>query len=172
MTTTTTFQNIALFAFDYDGVFTDGTVLLMPDGSQPRQAFVRDGYAVQWAVKQGLPLAVITGAKENSIATRMAGLGVTETHLGSQDKMAIMQNICDKMNIGLDQVAYMGDDMPDLPLLRAVGLAACPSDAVPEILETCHFISSHPGGSGCVRELLETCMKERGIWMAPGHEKW
>ena len=172
MSDTPTFSQIALYAFDYDGVFTDGSVLLMPDGRQLRKAFVRDGYAVQWAAKQGLSLAIVTGGKEESIVERMNSLGVSEVHLASNNKLDVIERICEKLGIGLHQVAFMGDDMPDLPVLRKVGLAACPADAVPEILEACHFISSQPGGQGCVRELLEHAMKEMNLWTAKGHDRW
>jgi 3-deoxy-D-manno-octulosonate 8-phosphate phosphatase (KDO 8-P phosphatase) len=166
------FSNIALLAFDYDGVFTDGTILLMPDGGQLRQAFVRDGYAVQWAAKQEIQISIITGGREKAILKRMESLGVTDVHIGSSDKVAVMRSIIDQRGLSMDQVAYMGDDMPDLPLLSQVGLSACPSDAAPEILAACSFISSKPGGKGCVRELIEMMMKQRNVWTAPGQEMW
>ena len=172
MSTIPDFSKIALFAFDYDGVFTDGTVLLMPDGGQLRQAFVRDGYAVQWASKQKIDLSIITGGRETAIINRMQSLGVTDVHIGSSDKVAVMKTILAHKGLTMEQVAYMGDDMPDLPLLREVGLSACPADAAPEVLEACDFISSRPGGKGCVRELIELVMKQRNIWMANGQEMW
>ena len=172
MSPTPDFSNIALLAFDYDGVFTDGTVLLMPDGGQLRQAFVRDGYAVQWAAKQHITISIITGGRETAVINRMESLGVTDVHIGSSDKVAVMQTILKERGLTMEQVAYMGDDMPDLPLLRHVGLAACPSDAAPEVLEACSFISSKPGGKGCVRELIELLMKQRQVWRAPGQEMW
>ena len=172
MSPTPDFSKIALLAFDYDGVFTDGTVLLMPDGGQLRQAFVRDGYAVQWASKQDIHITIITGGRETSIIKRMESLGVTDIHIGSSDKDAVMNSVLAQLGLTMEQVAYMGDDMPDLPLLKKVGLAACPSDAAPEILETCSFISSKPGGKGCVREVIEMMMKQRNVWMAPGQEMW
>ena len=124
------FSEICLFAFDYDGVFTDGTVLLMPDGGQLRQAFVRDGYAVQWAAKQNIPISIITGGREKAIVTRMASLGVTDVHIASSNKVEVMKKILAQKKLSMHQVAYMGDDMPDLPLLQQVGLAACPSDCL------------------------------------------
>ena len=102
----------------------------------------------------------------------MESLGVTDVHIGSSDKVAVMQTILKERGLTMEQVAYMGDDMPDLPLLRHVGLAACPSDAAPEVLEACSFISSKPGGKGCVRELIELLMKQRQVWRAPGQEMW
>lgn len=167
-----TFESIHLLAFDYDGVFTDGTILITDDGHMLRSAHARDGFAVQWARKQGVQIAIITGGKEESVGSRMRGLGVDEVHLHSHDKIKVLQDICSRLKIGLEEVAYMGDDMPDLPALNAVGLACCPQDAAPEIRSVCDYISPLPGGKGCVRDLIEGFMKSRGIWTAPGQENW
>lgn len=160
----TKLANIELFAFDYDGVFTDGTVLLMPDGSEVRQASTRDGFAVQWAVKQGLKLALLTGGSEKAVATRMVKLGIEEVHLGCEDKFESLKALCEKLQIPLDKVAYMGDDIPDMLAMREVGLAACPEDAVEEVRNIAQYISPKGGGKGCVRDLLEQAMRLKGIW--------
>ena len=150
---------IELFVFDYDGVFNDGTILLMPDGSEVRQASTRDGFAVQWAVKQGLKLALLTGGSEKAVASRMVKLGVEEVHLRCEDKFESLKALCEKLQIPLDKVAYMGDDIPDVVAMREVGLAACPEDAVEEVRNIAHYISPKRGGKGCVRDLLEQAMR-------------
>jgi 3-deoxy-D-manno-octulosonate 8-phosphate phosphatase (KDO 8-P phosphatase) len=160
----TKLANIELFAFDYDGVFTDGTILLMPDGSEVRQASTRDGLAVQWAVKQGLKLALLTGGSEKAVATRMVKLGIEEVHLGCEDKFESLKALCEKLQIPLDKVAYMGDDFPDIVAMREVGLAACPEDAVEEVRNIAHYISPKRGGKGCVRDLLEQAMRLKRVW--------
>ena len=160
----TKLANIELFAFDYDGVFTDGTVLLMPDGSEVRQASTRDGFAVQWAVKQGLKLALLTGGSEKAVAARMVKLGVQEVHLRCEDKFESLKALCENLQIPLDKVAYMGDDIPDIIAMREVGLAACPEDAVEEVRNIAQYISPKGGGKGCVRDLLEQAMRLKGIW--------
>jgi 3-deoxy-D-manno-octulosonate 8-phosphate phosphatase (KDO 8-P phosphatase) len=160
----TKLANIELFAFDYDGVFTDGTVLLMPDGSEVRQASTRDGFAVQWAVKQGLKLALLTGGSEKAVAARMVKLGVQEVHLRCEDKFESLKALCKNLQIPLDKVAYMGDDIPDIIAMREVGLAACPEDAVEEVRNIAQYISPKGGGKGCVRDLLEQAMRLKGIW--------
>ena len=99
---------IELFVFDYDGVFNDGTILLMPDGSEVRQASTRDGFAVQWAGKQGLKLALLTGGSEKAVASRMVKLGVEEVHLRCEDKFESLKALCEKLQVPLDKVAYMG----------------------------------------------------------------
>jgi len=168
----TKLANIELFAFDYDGVFTDGTVLLMPDGSEVRQASTRDGFAVQWAVKQGLKLALLTGGSEKAVATRMVKLGVEEVHLGCEDKFKSLKALCEKLQIPLDKVAYMGDDIPDMLAMREVGLAACPEDAVEEVRNIAQYISPKGGGKGCVRDLLEQAMRLKGVWSSEKAHKW
>ncbi|MFB1019383.1 MAG: HAD hydrolase family protein, partial [Flavobacteriales bacterium] len=159
----TKLAEIEIFVFDYDGVFTDGVVLLFPDGSQVRQASTRDGYAVQWAVKQGLKIAVLTGGNEMAVGERMRKLGVTEVHLGCEDKLVSLKTLCLKLNIHLSKVAYMGDDIPDLPAMSEVGLAVAPDDAVEEIRNVAHYISPKNGGQGCVRDLLEQAMRLKGV---------
>ena len=136
---------IELFVFDYDGVFNDGTILLMPDGSEVRQASTRDGFAVQWAVKQGLKLALLTGGSEKAVASRMVKLGVEEVHLRCEDKFESLKALCEKLQIPLDKVAYMGDDIPDVVAMREVGLAACPEVAVEEVRNIAHYISPKRG---------------------------
>jgi 3-deoxy-D-manno-octulosonate 8-phosphate phosphatase (KDO 8-P phosphatase) len=168
----TKLANIELFVFDYDGVFNDGTILLMPDGSEVRQASTRDGFAVQWAVKQGLKLALLTGGSEKAVATRMVKLGVEEVHLGCEDKFESLKALCEKLQIPLDKVAYMGDDIPDIVAMREVGLAACPEDAVEEVRNIAHYISPKGGGKGCVRDLLEQAMRLKGVWYSENAHKW
>ena len=167
------FSNIQRIAFDYDGVFTNGIVLLMPDGSQVRSASVRDGYAVQWAARQNVPISLITGGREESVRLRMNGLGVEDVHLGSGNKLEVVTRLCQtEWGIDLSDLAYMGDDLPDLPVLEACGLSMCPADAVPEVQAICDYVSPLPGGAGCVRDVLERMMKDKGIWHGEGPHHW
>ena len=165
-------EEIELFVFDYDGVFTDGIVLLMEDGSNVRQANTRDGYAIQWAIKQGLNVVVLTGGKEPAVKARMELLGVKEIHLECHDKLESLKDLCNKLNISLDKVMYMGDDMPDYPAMKEVGLAVCPYDAAVDILEIAHYTSPISGGKGCVRDILEQAMRLKGIWASEKGYKW
>ena len=168
----TKLAKIKLFAFDYDGVFTDGTVYLMPDGSMARTASAKDGFAVQWAIKQGIHIAVITGGKEEAVRMRMKGLGVEEVHLGAHDKLQVLENVADRLGIDLSEVAYMGDDLPDRLALEHAGLSCCPHDAAPEIRETVDWVTPECGGQGCVRNVLEQAMKLRGLWAAEEGHRW
>ena len=164
--------SIKLLAFDYDGVFTDGQIIITTDGHMLRSANARDGFAGQWARKPTVPLALISGGKEESVGVRMRYLGVEEVHMGSHNKMEVLKGICQRMNLKLEEVAYMGDDLPDLPVLRSVGLACCPSDAAIEVVEACDYVSPKGGGKGCVRDVVESYMKQHDLWLAPGHEQW
>ena len=163
---------IEAFVFDNDGVFTNGTVYLMPGGEQVRTASTRDGYAVQHAVKCGMRIAMITGGRSEEVIRRMNGLGVTKVITGAAVKLGELETLCDRWDISLDKVCYMGDDIPDLPVLEAVGLSCCPQDAAPEVRAVCDYISPGRGGEGCVRDILEQAMKVNGFWMNDLAHAW
>lgn len=165
-------KEIKTFCFDVDGVFTNNIVWLTPDGEQMRTANVRDGYAVQLAVKKGLRIVIISGGKSAAVQKRFEGLGVNDIFLGSSDKAHIFRNYIEKHSILPEEVCYMGDDIPDYPVMSHVGLAVCPADACPEIKSVSHYISPFRGGEGCVRDLLEQALKVKGLWMDAEGLKW
>jgi 3-deoxy-D-manno-octulosonate 8-phosphate phosphatase (KDO 8-P phosphatase) len=165
-------KQIRVFCFDVDGVFTDNTVLCMPDGEQIRTANVRDGYATQLAVKRGLHLAIISGGKSEGVRKRFEMLGLKDIFLGSSDKMVVLQQFMETHQIQAEEICYMGDDMPDVPVLQKVGLACCPADACPEVKAVAHYISPINGGAGCVRDLLEQALKVKGLWEGEGVHVW
>lgn len=117
-------------------------------------------------------LAVISGGKEEPVRWRMEGLGVKEVHLGAADKLEAVTALAQRLGIGLDEVAYMGDDMPDVKALQAVGLSCCPHDAVPEVREVVDWVVPEGGGQGCVRNLIEQAMKLRGLWSNDDGHRW
>lgn len=163
-------KDIETFVFDIDGVFTDNIVYLTSDGEQMRTANVRDGYAVQLAVKKGLRIVILSGGKNEIVRKRFESLGVKDIFLGSSEKLPILEKYLSNNNISAEKVCYMGDDIPDLPVLHAVGLKTCPADAVPEIKEICDYISDRKGGHGCVRDILEQTLKIKNLWLdADGH---
>ena len=164
--------HIEAFVFDNDGVFTNGTVFLMPGGEQVRTASTRDGYAVQHAVKCGLRIAMISGGHSQEVVRRMNGLGVTEVIMGASLKLGAFEALCERWSIQPEQVCYMGDDIPDLPVLAAAGLACCPHDAAPEVRTACEYVSPIAGGAGCVRDVLEQAMKVKGLWMNDRAHAW
>lgn len=165
-------NDITTFCFDVDGVFTDGIVLLASDGDQLRTANVRDGYAVQLAVKKGYRIAIITGGRSEQVRKRFEGLGVTDVFLGSSNKVSVLEAYLKKEGLSKDEVCYMGDDIPDYRVMSAVGLAVCPRDAAPEIRDISGYISPYDGGKGCVRDILEQTMKVQGKWFDSDSHEW
>lgn len=165
----TRFSEINCFLFDVDGVLTDGTVTLLPDGSQMRQMTARDGYALQLAVKKGYKVAIITGGTSSPVKQRMESLGITDVFMGVSDKLDVFETYCISQMQLPDNCLYMGDDIPDYQVMTAVGLPACPVDAAPEIKTISHYISPLSGGKGCVRDVIEKTLKVQGQWF---REEW
>ena len=156
---------IKAFAFDVDGVFTDGLVLATDTGDLLRCHNAKDGYALKLAVSHKYPVAIITGGVSESIVKRYAPMGVQDIYLKSFDKLPDLLHFCSKYGLDISEVLYMGDDIPDISALKACGVAACPSDAVEEVKAVCDFISSFSGGRGCVRDVIEQTMKIQGKWL-------
>lgn len=157
-------SNVKAFAFDVDGVFTDGIVLLHPSGELLRTSNTRDGYAVHVAIERGFPVAIISGGKSDAIGTRFKGLGVTDIYLGVQDKVEALEDFRFKYGIELSNILYMGDDLPDYEVMQRVGIPTCPRDAAPEIQNLALYISTYSGGKGCVRDVIEQVLKVNGKW--------
>ncbi len=158
------FKQITTFVFDVDGVLTDGSILVLPDGLMARSMNIKDGYALQLAIKQGYRVLVISGGNSPEVKERLVKLGVKETWMQVSDKAGLLRDIMQKDGIGKEQVLYMGDDIPDLQVMQLAGLPCCPSDAVEEIKTISVYISHIPGGKGCARDVIEKVMKLRGNW--------
>jgi len=156
--------DLALVAFDYDGVFTDGTIYLLPDGTEVRTAHIRDGYAVVRAVQAGIRIVVISGGKEAAVRTRLERLGVKEVYLGVENKLEVLDRLRCEAGLPWQAVGYCGDDVPDVAALRLAGWSACPPEAVQEVQAAVTERGTLPGGRGFVREVLESLMRARGIW--------
>lgn len=159
-------SKIKAFAFDVDGVLSSSTIPLHPSGEPMRMINIKDGYAIQLAVKRGYPLAIITGGKTDAVRKRFEGLGVTDIFLGADVKLPIYEKwLADK---GLDdsEVVFMGDDIPDLEIMRKAGLPVAPADAATDILSAAKYISPFRGGEGCAREIIETVLKAQNNWLS------
>ncbi len=157
-------EKITTFIFDYDGVLTDGTVYPSADGEMMRAANVKDGYALQLAVKKGYRIAIISGGQSKTMEKRLQALKIQDVFLGVHNKKEVFNNYLEKHQLIADEVLYMGDDIPDHQLLKMVGVATCPNDAAEEILEIVDYISHKPGGRGAVRDILRQVMKLQGKW--------
>lgn len=159
-------RGLRLLLFDVDGVLTDGSVLLHGDGSESKPFFIRDGQALLWAQRAGLTVGLLSGRRSDATARRAAELGISLLVMGDNDKRAAYTQIVGAQAVKEEQVAYMGDDLPDLPVLTRVGLSAAPADAADEVQARVHWISRYPGGRGAVRELIEVILRARGRWDA------
>ncbi len=158
------FKPVRHFIFDIDGVLTDGTLIISADGTLLRSMNIKDGYAIQLAIKNGFTVSVISGAKGEAIEKRLLGLGVEDVHLGIENKIQTFKKVVEKGNLALSNILYMGDDMPDLEVMKQVSFPCCPSDACHEIKEVSRYISPLSGGKGCVRDVIEKVLKLNGCW--------
>lgn len=156
---------IKAFAFDVDGVLSPSTIPMSDTGVPMRMANIKDGYALQLAVKFGYHIAIITGGNTESVRIRYQALGIKDVFLGASKKLTIFQDWMARKGLRPEEVAYMGDDIPDLPPLRHAGLPVAPRDAATEVLETALYISPFTGGYGCARDLIEQTMKANGQWL-------
>ena len=163
----TTLKKIKAFAFDVDGVLTDGGLLADLNGEFYRVFDAKDGMALRMASMKGYRLAIITGGRSESIRKRVVTSGVKpeDVYLRSRDKIEDFEDFCRKYELQADEVMYLGDDLPDIPVMAACGCGACPCDAVEEVKAIADYISTRPGGKGCVRECLEMVMKIQGKWI-------
>ncbi len=152
------------FVFDIDGVLTDGTVHVTETGEQLRKFNVRDGYAMQYAVKSGYNMCVISGGKSASVVYRFKSLGIENIFLNVRDKARILEEYSIKYGLKKEEILYIGDDIPDIDAMRLAGIAACPADAAEEVKAVSLYISNKNGGMGCVRDVIEKVLKMQGKW--------
>jgi len=158
------FKPIKCFVFDVDGVLTDGSLLISPDGEWLRQMNIKDGYALQLAVKKGYEVIIMTGAKSEPVADRLSKLGIKQIFQGVEDKAAQLASCIQSLQLSVNEVLFMGDDIPDYGALKVAGLPCCPSDAVIEVRNGAKYISPYAGGKGCVRDVIEKVLKLNGHW--------
>ena len=157
-------HQVKAFIFDVDGVLTDGTLLALESGEQVRSFNIKDGFAMRHAIRQGYKIAIISGRQEEGVRKRLRSLDVEDIYLGVNDKVLVFEEYLAKYDLRPEQIAYMGDDVPDLAVMQRCGVAACPEDAVPDVIWVANYISSKPGGRGAVRELIEAVLKLQGKW--------
>lgn len=158
------FKKIKAFVLDVDGVLTDSSVLVLNDGQMARRMNIKDGYALQLAIKKGYKVLVISGGTSDAVMMRLNKLGVMNVHLDVWDKKTILIEFVEKHELRWEEVLYMGDDIPDLQVMQMAGLACCPADAVPEIRQLSHYVSPIAGGEGCVRDVIEKVLKLNDHW--------
>ncbi len=156
---------IKTFVFDMDGVLTDGGMLIDNDNQWLRRMHVRDGYALQLAVKSGFQVIVISGSNSPQVAERLKILGVEHVFMKVTEKATFLRGFAAANNLSLSEMIFMGDDIPDYECMQLVGFACCPSDAAPEIIDICKYVSPFKGGYGCVRDIIEKVLKLNNKWI-------
>ena len=157
---------IKVIIFDVDGVLSAETILLSREGEPLRTVNIKDGYAIQLAVKSGLHVAIITGGKTEAVRLRYESLGVQHLYMGCSVKLKAYDELIKQLNVRDDEVLYMGDDIPDFEVMKECGLPVCPADAATEIKAISTYISHIPGGCGCVRDVIEQILKAQNHWMS------
>ncbi|WP_400078432.1 KdsC family phosphatase [Winogradskyella sp. R77965] len=156
--------NITTFIFDVDGVLTDGTITVTTDGEMLRTMNIKDGFALKTAVDAGFNVCIISGGSNEGVRKRLAGLGIKDIFLGAHNKIEQLNEYTSKHKIGMSQVLYMGDDIPDFPVMKLAGLPCCPQDAVAEIKAISKYVSHKKGGKGAVRDVIEQVLKVQSKW--------
>ncbi len=158
------FKNIKTFVLDVDAVLTDGMLILLDDGQMARRMNIKDGYALQLAIKRGYHILIISGGSSDAVKLRLQRLGVVEIFMNVSDKKTVLSEYAEKYSLKWDEILYMGDDIPDLHPMQLVGLPCCPADAVAEIKSISQYISPVNGGFGCVRDVIEKVLKLNDHW--------
>ncbi len=164
-------KKISTFIFDVDGVFTDGKVYLIND-DVIRALNSKDGYAVQYATKLGFKIFIITGGNSQQVKDRLLNLGVNEVHLAVKRKLECYDNILLRFQLSPEEVLYMGDDIPDIPVLKKVGVSTCPQDACSDVKMLVDYQSHRNGGFGCVRDVIEQTLRLQGKWLLEEAFEW
>lgn len=164
-------NHITTFMFDVDGVLTNGDVLVL-ENIVARSLNSRDGFALQHAAKQGYRVFIVTGGSSEEVANRLTELGATEVCLGSKNKLSVYNALKEKYQFNDNEVLYMGDDLPDYPVMKKVGVAACPQDAAVEIKAIAHYQSPKNGGRHCVRDVIEQTLRVQGKWFNDDSFEW
>jgi 3-deoxy-D-manno-octulosonate 8-phosphate phosphatase (KDO 8-P phosphatase) len=156
---------VRAFLFDVDGVFSSTKAILHPSGEVMRTVNIKDGFAVFYTIRKGYPVGIISGGDSNSVRQRFSKLGMTDIYLESKNKLADLNHFMRKYNLLPENILYMGDDLPDYEVMKAVGFPTCPTDAVEEIRAISSYISDKAGGEGCVRDVIEQVLRLQGKWM-------
>ena len=158
------FKMITTFVFDVDGVLTDGTLLVLDDGQMVRKMNIKDGYALQLALKRGYRVVIISGGTSEAVRERLNRLGVKDVYLKVHNKQEVLTQFIMQHELKWEEVLFMGDDIPDYMVMKLVGLPCAPADAAPEIKQISVYTSSLNGGFGCAREVIEKVLKLNDDW--------
>ncbi|MBS1657383.1 MAG: HAD hydrolase family protein [Bacteroidetes bacterium] len=158
------FKQATAIVMDVDGVLTDGSLVITEEGNQLRTMNIRDGFAIRRAVDNGMKLAVVSGGRSQGVLSRLSALGIENVRISVEEKVNVLKRLTDELNLDLATTIYIGDDIPDLEVMKLCGIPCCPADAASEVMAISKYISPLKGGSGCVRDILEKVLKLQGKW--------
>ena len=161
----TRLKDITTFILDVDGVMTNGKIIYTHDGKIDRQFYAKDGYAIKYAISKGYRIAIISGGMQENVRTRLNSLGVEDVFLKAFNKIEVYQKFIEEKKIDPKNILYMGDDNPDLDVLKVVGISSCPNDASVDVKSICDYITHKDGGMGCVRDVIEQVMRIHKKWI-------
>ena len=164
--------HVKAFVFDVDGVLSNAKIILHPEHHLMRTMNIKDGFALQYAVRKGYPIGIITGGNSKVVESRFKNLGITDIYLSSKNKQHDLTDFLSRYDLKPENVLYMGDDLPDYFVMKDVGFPTCPSDAVEEIKSVSVYISDKAGGEGCVRDVIEQVLRLQGRWMESDAFTW
>ena len=155
---------IKAFVFDVDGVLTEGSIIVTPDGDFIRKYCAKDGFAITYAIKKGYKVAIITGGRGHCLQLRIEMLGITDYYTNCYEKLDALNDLMARTGLKREEIIYMGDDLPDVEPMLYLDMSACPADAAPEVIEAARYVSEFNGGRGCVRDVIEQVLRARGDW--------
>ena len=158
-------KEITTFILDVDGVLTNGKILVTSKGKMLREMNTKDGFIIKYALDKGFKIFIISGGTNKGVKERLKDLGIEEIFLGEHTKKDTYDKLIKKYNLKKNEIVYMGDDIPDIPVMKKIGLPCCPNDAVPDVKQISIYISKKNGGQGCVRDIIEQTLRVQNKWL-------
>ena len=158
-------KEITTFILDVDGVLTNGKILVTSKGKMLREMNTKDGFIIKYALDKGFKIFIISGGTNKGVKERLKDLGIKEIFLGEYTKKDTYEKLIKKYNLKKDEIVYMGDDIPDIPVMKKIGVPCCPNDAVPDVKQISIYISKKNGGQGCVRDIIEQTLRVQNKWL-------
>lgn len=159
-------KKIGTFILDVDGVLTNGKILVTSKGKMLREMNTKDGFIIKYALDKGFKIFIISGGTNKGVRERLKDLGIEEIFLGKDSKNSTYEMLIKKHNLNENEILYMGDDVPDIPVMKKVGVPCCPNDAVPDVKQISIYISKKNGGQGCVRDIIEQTLRVQDKWIS------
>ena len=158
-------KKITTFILDVDGVLTNGKILITSKGKMLREMNTKDGFIIKYALDKGFKIFIISGGTNKGVKERLKDLGIDEIFLGDHTKKDTYEKLIKKYNLQMNEIVYMGDDIPDIPVMKKIGVPCCPNDAVPDVKQISIYVSKKNGGEGCVRDIIEQTLRVQNKWL-------